>query len=130
MSKNLLSLCFIKEGTFKPSSLGGSQEIKIRELTIAESEEFRNIFNDKTKTQRDAMFYAVKCAMVEPVFFSDEELEKLNITGLNLIQEIYGEIPLIGKTKKERDDYFKKIKETIEKNSSESKDEIEEAEKK
>ena len=59
------------------------------------------------------MFYAVKCSMVKPEFFTDEEIKKLNITGFNLIKEIYSELPLIGKTKKEREEYVKNIEKLI-----------------
>jgi hypothetical protein len=104
MSKNLLSPCFIKEVKFKPLSLGGTTEIIIRELNVSENQEFRKILQDETKTQTDAMYYAVSCVMVEPKFFTEKELEKLNVTGSNLIQEVFNEIPLIGKTKKEREE--------------------------
>ena len=125
MNKNLLSQCFIKEGKFKPKTLGGETEIKIRELTISENQEFRKILRDESKLENDAMFYAVKCAMVEPKFFSDEEVEKLNVVGFNLIREVFEEIPLIGKTKKEREEYIKTIEKII-KQSQENQEEISE----
>ena len=113
MNKNLFFNCFIKEEKFKPIALGGNDEITIRQLTISESQEFREILQDDTKTQNDAMFYAVKCSMVKPEFFTDEEIKKLNIIGFNLIKEIYSELPLIGKTKKEREEYVKNIEKLI-----------------
>lgn len=128
MSKNLLSQCFIKEGKFKPLSLGGTNEITIRELNISENQNFRKILQDETKTPTDAMYYAVSCAMVEPKFFTEKELEKLNITGSNLIQEVYNEIPLIGKTKKEREEYFEKIKKIIEAQKKETSEKLEDIE--
>lgn len=131
LNKNLFSQCFIKKGTFKPVSLGGEEEISIRELNINEVSEFRNILQDESKTHNDAMYYAVKCAMVEPQFFSEEELESLNATGLSFIQEVFNEIPLIGKTKKEREKYFKTIEELSKKSQDdEEKEESEDIEKK
>ena len=123
MNKNLFSNCFIKEEKFKPIALGGNDEIIIRQLTISESQEFREILQDDTKTQNDAMFYAVKCSMVKPEFFTDEEIKKLNIIGFNLIKEIYSELPLIGKTKKEREEYTKNIEKLI-KQSQENQEKV------
>ncbi len=123
MNKNLFFNCFIKEEKFKPIALGGNDEITIRQLTISESQEFREILQDDTKTQNDAMFYAVKCSMVKPEFFTDEEIKKLNITGFNLIKEIYSELPLIGKTKKEREEYTKNIEKLI-KQSQENQEKV------
>jgi hypothetical protein len=129
MNKNLLSQCFIKQGTFKPVSLDSTIEVTIRELKISENEEFRKILTDDTKTQKDAMFYAVKCSMIEPKFFSDEDLENLSMTGFNLITEIYNEIPLIGKSKKERAQYFTAIEKLIAK-QQETKTTLDDEEKK
>ena len=42
-----------------------------------------------------------------------EEVEKLNVVGFNLIREVFEEIPLIGKTKKEREEYIKTIEKII-----------------
>ena len=123
MNKNLFFNCFIKEEKFKPIALGGNDEITIRQLTISESQEFREILQDDTKTQNDAMFYAVKCSMVKPEFFTDEEIKKLNIIGFNLIKEIYSELPLIGKTKKEREEYTKNIEKLI-KQSQENQEKV------
>lgn len=128
MNKNLLSQCFIKEGKFKPKVLGEEVEIKIRELTISENQQFREILQDETKTQNDAMFYAVKCAMIEPKFFSDEELEKVNVVGFNLIREVFEEIPFIGKTKKEREIHIKHIAELMKKSEENQEENLEDIE--
>lgn len=130
LNKNLFSQCFIKKGTIKPISLGGESEISIRELNINEVSEFRKIISDESATQNDAMFYAVKCAMVEPEFFSDEQLKELNATGLALIQEVFNEIPLIGKTKKEREKYFKTIEDLAKKSQETTTENLEESEEK
>ncbi len=129
MNKNLLSQCFIQEGKFKPKILGEKVELTIRQLTIAETQEFKEILKDENKTQKDAVYYAVKCAMVEPPFFSDEELKKLNVVGENLIFEVYGELPLIGKNKKERETYQKQIQELVQEASPEAVSEEEEEKK-
>lgn len=107
MSKNLLASCFIKEGKFKPKALGGNTEITIRELTIDENQELRRKFAEEE--QKDAILFAVKCSMVNPAFFSEEDLKKLNATGAALINEIFTEIPVIGKTKEEREEHFQAL---------------------
>lgn len=124
----LLKDCFVKQEKFKPKSLGGETEITIRELTIAEAQEYQEMISGDEHTQQDAIFYAVKCSMVEPVFFTDEELEQLNATGRNLIYEIHGELPLIGKSTKEREAYFKRLEEYAKKLAEKSESETEEDE--
>lgn len=113
--KNILSNCFIKESKIKPEVLGGKLEITIRQLTAGEGLELEDIRRDPSSAQDDVVFYAVKCAMVEPTFFTDDELKKLNTTGRNLIYEIYGELPLIGKTKKEREEYLQRLEDLAKK---------------
>ena len=128
MAKGLLDNCFIKQAKFKPVSLNGS-EITIRELTIDENIRFRELLTENG--HKDAMYYAVKCSMVEPSFFTDKELEKINATGYALINEVFNEIPLIGKSKKEREEYFEKIKNILEnQNPSEEDESSKEEEKK
>lgn len=111
MSKNVLAQCFIKEETFKPDSLGGKTPITVRQLKVEEGLQYQEIIRDPEKTQDDAINYAVKCAMVNPVFFSDEELENLNMQGYNLIREIHGMLPMIGMSSTEKKQYKKKIEE-------------------
>ncbi|WP_152017959.1 hypothetical protein [Aliarcobacter butzleri] len=111
MKKNLLDECFIKQGTFKPMVLGGKKEIIIRELTIAETQEF---VKKNQEDSEDAILYAVKCSMVEPSFFTEDELKKINATGYALIREIFAELPVIGKTKEEREEHFSRVRKIIE----------------
>lgn len=128
MNKDILANCFVRKAQFKPQTLGGDKEITIRELTIAEASEYQGIMRDEKKTQEDAVFFAVKCAMVEPTFFSDDELKNLNVTGKNLIYEIHGELPLIGKSTKEREEYFAKIAEYAKKLNEENRESIDDEE--
>ena len=113
--KDLLSQCVTKTSTFK-SSLG---EIKLRQLTISESEEIAIIQNDTSKTMKDTMVHTLRCAMVEPTFFTDEELETLGTNGANFMREVFIEVPLIGMSKKEREDYNEKVKKFLEENNKE-----------
>lgn len=122
--------CFLKTKKFRPKTLGGKREIEIRQLNIDEVLKSREIARDEDKTQKDFIFYSVKCAMVNPTFFTDEELKNINSTGLNLIEEIYQELPTIGMSEKERANYFKRIKEIAEEIVSKEKISEEEIKKK
>ncbi|WP_419767241.1 hypothetical protein [Arcobacter sp.] len=119
--RSMLSDCFLKDEVIKPQVLGGKKSFKIRQLLISEVEIVEKLMREKK--QKEAVHYAVECSMVEPTFFTDEELKKLNSVGQALIFEIYSEIPMIGKSKKEKEDYKKQleiqIKETAKKQLSE-----------
>lgn len=119
--KDLLAKCLTQTAIFK-SSLG---DIKLRQLTIAESEEIGNIQKDETKTLRDVMFYTLRKSMVEPEFFTDEELAQLGIKGQEFIYEVFNEIPLIGMSEKDREKYNEKIKKFLESKKEETDEEIE-----
>ena len=108
--KNLLQNCFIKEGTFKSEVLNGTK-LKIKQLTVKEQFEYEKINRENPTDYNVAVKYAVKCSMVEPSFFTDDELEKINKVGFDLINEVFGEIPLIGKSLKERKEYFEMLDE-------------------
>lgn len=130
MSRNLLKDCFIKTEKIKPITLGGTKEITVRQLSAGEGLEYRSILRDKDKTQEDAIYFAVKCAMVEPTFFTDEELKNLNGVGRNLIYEIHEYLPKVGMTKKEKEDFDKKIKSLVKELENTSEPSEEETEKK
>ena len=126
--KNLLQNCFIKEGTFKSEVLNGTK-LKIKQLTVKEQFEYEKINRENPTDYNVAVKYAVKCSMVEPSFFTDDELEKINKVGFDLINEVFGEIPLIGKSLKERKEYFEMLDEYFKNVETENKtkEELEEA---
>lgn len=114
MSKNrseFLKLASVKTSTFKVPSLK-DYEITMKELTITESEEFAKIAK---KDMQSAIIYACRCSCVEPEFFTDEELKNLGVTSRIATMEIYMEIPLIGKTSEEREEYKKILEENFKK---------------
>lgn len=106
-----LRLASTKQSTFKVPSLE-NYEVTLRELTIAESKQFVEIGKDDMEK---AVIYACRCSCIAPEFFTDDELKSLGAAGRNAINEIYMEIPLIGKTKEEREEFLKSINENIEK---------------
>lgn len=124
--EELLNKCLTETSIFKSSVLGG--DIKIRQLTISESEQMVRIQQDQDKTMSDVFKYCVKCSMVEPTFFTDEELEKLGRNGKLLIEEIFNAIPYIGMSEKEKKEYDEKIAEFLKANKESKKTQKEEEE--
>ena len=117
MNKNILDLCTVKTGTFKSSIVG--EEITLKQPTIAVSEKYNLVLSDENKTQFEAICYLVEACMVTPKFFTKKQLEDLTIQGRDFIYEVFSEIPLIGKTEKQRELYFKKLKEIAQKSTEE-----------
>jgi len=108
--EDLLAKCLTQTEIFK-SSFG---DIKLRQLTISESEEVAKIQSDENKTVKDIMFHTLKCAMVEPKFFTDAELGTLGRKGQEFIYEVFNQIPLVGMSGKEKEEYQKKVKKFLE----------------
>jgi len=106
-----LNSCFVQEETFKPKCLNG-EEIKMRELNLAQNLHFRELLFEKK--DKEAMYFALKCAMIEPEFFKDEELKNLNATGEALLYELYMYLPVLGKSQLEKDKYYENIKKEAE----------------
>lgn len=119
---DLLKAVLTKTEIFK-SSLG---EIKLRQLSMSESEEIVKIQKDDTKTLHDVMIHTLKCSMVEPEFFTEEEIKQMGQKGYEFMFEVFNEVPLIGMSKKEREEHKKKIEEYLKKEHKElSEEEIE-----
>jgi len=85
--------------------------VKLRELTIAEDNKAKEILKDtKNKNAHiDMIYFRCKCSMVEPKFFSEATIKKLNANAQPLIFEIFSRIALIGKTKEQKEEYDKLI---------------------
>ena len=107
--QDLFNKCTTQTSVFK-SSFG---EIKLRQLSIAESEEVAKIQKDASKTLKDTMIYTLQRAMIEPTFFTDEELKDLGIKGQEFMFEVFSEVPLVGMSEKEREEYKKRMEEFL-----------------
>ncbi len=114
--EDLLAKCLTKTEIFKTSH----GEVKLRQLTISESEEVVKIQSDETKEFNDIVYHMVKCSMVEPLFFTEKELESLSMVAHGFIMEIFNEIPLIGLDEKERKKQEEKLKELSKKIKNEA----------
>lgn len=101
----------IKQEVFKVLSWDG--EVIVRQLTIEENEQAQKLKKSEV-TQQDLIYFLAKCSMVEPKFFSDEQLKELSIDGKNGIMEIVANIPLIGMTDFEKEKYYEKMNNTLE----------------
>ena len=121
---DLLNKCLTKTSIFK-SSVG---DIKMRQLTIAETEEIIKMQNDETKTMLDVIKYTLRKVMVEPEFFTEEEFSQISTQGMNLVYEIYNEVPMVGMTDEEREQHKKRIEEFVNSKKEESEEEKKEEE--
>lgn len=108
--ENLLKLVNLKEEVFEVPSW--NSEVVVRELTIAESQVYYQMIKDDNNIE-DIVKYACNCTMVEPQMFTDEEMKNLNAVGISGLNEIFSNIPVIGKTKEQKEEFFKKQLETL-----------------
>ena len=108
--EDLLKLVNLKQEVFKVSSW--NSEVEVRELTIAESKVY-NQMRIEEKSIEEIVKYACKCSMVNPQMFTDEELSNAGQIAVDGLNEIFSNIPVIGKTKEQKEDFFKKQLETF-----------------
>lgn len=96
----------IKQEVFKVLSWEG--DVVVRQLTIEENYQAQKLVQSGV-TEDEMLYFLSKCSMVEPEFFSDEALKKLNQNGKNGLMEIVANIPLIGMTDLEKKEYYEKL---------------------
>lgn len=105
----LLATCMLQTTIFK-SSLG---EVKLRQLNIQETKVITAMHDDPTKNLFDIVFYTLSKALVEPPFFTEEELTTLGPRGQEFMFELYQQVPLIGLTDAEIAEHKKKVAEFV-----------------
>jgi len=137
MKKDLLALLTVRTETVKMECLKGTDfedtEFQLKEMNIAQNQRHREILGDKNNVNRvnNSMVEACRAVMVEPKFFTDDELENLNGIGEAIMNEIFMKIPTIGMSAKEKKEYLKKIEEFAKKQLEEKpKDEDEDTKEK
>lgn len=119
--RDLLKLLTVKTETVKLDCLKGTNfedmEFQLKEMTITQNKEYNEIMRSESKKDRfdKCMMYACKAVMIEPSFFTDDELENMNGVGKAIMDEIFLKIPTIGMTAKEKKYYHAKIEELAEK---------------
>ncbi len=105
--EDLLKALTVKTESFELESLKalGFQDAKVtlRELTISQTKEFNKLAT--TTNGDEAFIYACRQSMIEPEFFTEEELKTLNKEANTIINEVLRLMPLIGKSPEEKEKY-------------------------
>ena len=107
---------FLKASTVKQEKITletfDNKQITIRAMTINEADEIDEIRKKVIKgeaTDKDLIFETCKKVMVNPVFFTDEELKNISQKGFTILTEIYMKVPTIGMTDEQKEEYKKNL---------------------
>lgn len=114
MKDNFLKAVTVKTETIKLDSI--NQEVTIKQLTMNESDEIERLRQKVIKGEadnKDLIFESCRYAMINPTCPTDEELKDISRTGFEVLTEIYMSIPMIGMTEEQKEDYKKRIVESI-----------------
>ena len=93
-----------------------NKEITIRAMTINEAEEIEAIRKKVIKgeaTDKELIIETCRKVMIEPTFFTDEELKNISQTGFSILTEIYMKVPTIGMSDEQKEEYKKNLIEQI-----------------
>lgn len=118
--QDLLNLLTVKSETIKLDCLKNTNlkdmEFTLKEMSISQHRKYREIISDTKDKDRfnKSMIIACRSVLVEPEFFTDEELENMNGIGELIINEIFTKIPTIGMSEKEKEKYHENIKKVAE----------------
>lgn len=82
-------------------------EVVVRELSISEAAKYREMINNNDSLS-DVIKYACSCTMLEPTMSVDEDLTNVSESYAKGLNRIFSNIPLIGKTKEEKEEFLKK----------------------
>lgn len=104
-NEDLLRLRNLKQEVLEIPEWNG--EVVVRELSISEAATYRQMINEN-KPLSDVIKYACSCTMLEPSLSMDEDLSNVSQSYAQGLERIFNNIPLIGKTKEEREDFIKK----------------------
>jgi len=111
---NFLKAITVKQETVKIESIG--QDVTIQQLTMNQSDEIEILRQKVIKGEakdNELIIQSCRYAMVEPICPSDEELRDMSQLGFQTLVEIYMAIPMIGMGDEEKEDYKKKVVESI-----------------
>lgn len=104
----------VKHETIKLESI--EMEVTIKEPTITESQKIESVRQkvlSGAATNQDLIIEACRYAMVEPEFFTDDELANISATGMGILTEIYMRLPEIGMSEKQKEDYRSRLIESF-----------------
>ena len=114
MENNFLKAITVKTEVLKLETI--NQEVELKQLTMNESDEIEMLRQKVVKGEadnKDLITQSCRYAMVNPTFPTDEELKSISRTGFEVLTEIYMSIPMIGMTDEQKEDYKKRIVESI-----------------
>lgn len=104
-NEDLLRLRNLKQEVLEIPEWGG--EVVVRELSISEAAKYRDMVN-KNQPLSEVIKYACCCTLLEPSMTMDEDLTNVSQSYAQGLERIFNNIPLIGKNKEEREEFFKK----------------------
>ena len=104
-NEDLLRLRNLKQEVLEIPEWNG--EVVVRELSISEAATYRQMISEN-KPLSDVIKYACSCTMLEPSLSMDEDLSNVSQSYAQGLERIFNNIPLIGKTKEEREEFIKK----------------------
>lgn len=111
---NFLKAITVKTETIKLETI--NEEVTIKQLTMNESDEIESLRQKVVKGEakdKDLIIESCRYAMINPTCPTDEELKDISRTGFEALTEIYMSIPMIGMTEEQKEDYKKRIVESI-----------------
>jgi len=135
MTQDILKLTTVRSEKIKLDCLKGTnlkdKEFLLQEMNITQNKGYNEILHDGNDDDRfDKLIkYACNAVMIEPTFFKDDEIEKMNGFGKVIMDEIFNKIPTIGMTVKEKKDYQKRLDAFAKKQDDEKLDEVDEEKK-
>lgn len=110
---------FLKAITVKTETINlesADLEVTIKEHSLDTDraiEEIRQKHLKGLATFEELVFESCKHAMIDPVFPNEEDLKNLTSKGMQILTEIYMRIPEIGMSESEKEDYRKRLVETV-----------------
>jgi len=122
--EKLSQLLSVKSETFNLKTI--DLKVKQKQLTISEYREYLKI--NEQKDFKETMFYALEKSMVDPKMVTREEFFSDDLVPLSelVFQEIFLNIPKIGKSKKEVIEYEKMMSDLAVNIDNKTEEEIEE----
>lgn len=111
---NFLKAITVKSEVLKLETI--NQEVEIKQLTMNESDEIERLRQKVVKGEsndKDLIIQSCRFAMINPTCPTDEELKDISRTGFEALTEIYMSIPMIGMTEEQKEDYKKRVVESI-----------------
>ena len=123
--EDLLKLATVRTESVKLECLKGTSledmDFLLKEMTISQNNKYLEFV--QSEDSAGAIKFACSSVMINPTYFTDEEIYNLNGLGNQITNEIFNKIPTIGMSNAEKEEFLEKIKKYLE-NQNEEKIEI------